>query len=171
MNLRRFLNDQHGSPSTEFAMLLPMLVVLLFVGTEAGHFVWTQHKLAEAVRDGARFASRLQIDKVCDGPTDVLTNGDHPAEYDDLRLLTRTGQVANSAINPVVPGWTAAQVRVTVDCQAFVDTGIYTDLRDRGPIITVAASNVTYPSMFNLLGRLSGSVQLNAKSSAAVIGI
>ena len=167
MILHRFLSDTRAAAATEFALLVPLLIILLFGGTEAGHFVWSQHKLAEAVRDGARYAARLQIDKVCDGPTEVLAD----PELADVKLITRTGQLDDAAARPVVPGWTDAQVSVTVSCESFVDTGIYTDLNAAGPIVTVSATNVTYPSMFNALGGLSRSVSLNARSNAAVIGL
>lgn len=167
MSLRCFLSDIRASAAAEFALLLPMLIILLFGGTEAGHFVWSQHKLAEAVRDGARYAARLPIDTVCDGPTEVLAD----PQLADVKLITRTGQLDDAAARPVVPGWTEAQVTVTVSCESFVDTGIYTDLGAAGPVVTVSAAGVTYPSMFNLLGGLSRSVSLTAHSNAAVIGI
>lgn len=171
MRLRRFLAETRGAAAVEFALIVPLLVIILFVGSEAGHFVWTQHKLAEAVRDGARYASRLPIDNVCDGATDVLTNGDNAAAYDQVKLLTRTGQLANPSAPPVVPGWTDAQVTVTVSCQSFVDTGIYADLGAAGPMVTVSATGVTYPSLFNLLGGLPRAVQLTSRSSVPVIAI
>jgi Flp pilus assembly protein TadG len=166
----RFTSGTAASASVEFALMVPMLVILLFGGSEAGHFVWTQHKLVEAVRDGARYASRLQVngtDGVCNGATEQLSTD---AE-DRIKLVTRTGQLANTGAQPVVPGWTAAQVTVTVTCQAFVDTGIYSDLGEAGPVVTVSASGVAYPSLFNGLAGLSRGINLSAKSSAAVIGI
>jgi Flp pilus assembly protein TadG len=169
MILRTFIRSESGVAATEMALITPLLVILLFGGSEAGHFVWTQHKLTEAVRDGARYASRLNVYQVCDGATEL------PATTEKARvvLLTRTGQLANANVRPVVPGWTAGQVTVEVTCQAFVGTGIYTELGTDGPgpVVTVAATNVTYPSLFNALGRITRGVSLNARSSAAVIGI
>jgi Flp pilus assembly protein TadG len=168
-SLRRFASQTTASASVEFALMVPLLVILLFGGAEAGHFVWTQHKLVEAVRDGARYASRLPVngsDGVCAGATEQLSTD---AE-DRIKLITRTGQLAGGG-QSVVPGWTDAQVTVTVNCQAFVATGIYTDLGEAGPVVTVAASGVSYPSLFNGLAGLSGGINLSARSSAAVIGI
>lgn len=168
--LGRFARQTTASASVEFALMVPMLVILLFGGSEAGHFVWTQHKLVEAVRDGARYASRLPVngsDGVCSGATETITT----AAQDRVKLITRTGQLANTGARPVVPGWTDAQVTVTVVCQAFVSTGIYNDLGEAGPVVTVSASGVAYPSLFNGLVGLGGGINLSAKSSAAVIGI
>lgn len=168
--LGRFARETKATAAAEFALLVPMLVILLFGGAEAGHFVWTQHKLVEAVRDGARYASRLSVESVCDEAFDDT----------DIILLTRTGQLASTAAKPVVPGWNnAAQVDVKIDCNAFVNTGIYADLGDldengtldAGPVVTVQAVNVPYPSLFSGLAGLGTGIKLSAKSSAAVIGI
>jgi len=167
MTLRTFLRDSSGAAAVEMALITPMLIVLLFGGSEAGHFVWTQHKLTEAVRDGARFASRLSVFDVCNGATSTLAD----PNLARVKLLTRTGQLTNTNVLPVVRGWTAGQVTVTVSCQAFVNTGIYTQLGQAGPVVTVAATNVTYPSLFGALGNITRGVTLNARSSAAVIGI
>jgi hypothetical protein len=167
MTMRRFLCDETGSAATEFALILPMLILLLFMGSEAGHFVWTQHKLTEGVRNGVRYASRLPIDKLCDGGTSVLAN----PELASIVEITRTGRVGDGQALAAVPGWTASNVTVEVSCEAFVGTGIYTDLNAPGPIVTVRANNVPYPSLFKALGRLPGTIRLNARANTAGIGL
>ncbi|HSG55028.1 MAG TPA: TadE/TadG family type IV pilus assembly protein, partial [Paracoccaceae bacterium] len=67
--IRRLIKDTRASAATEFALSLPMMLALMFVGMEAGHFFWTEHKLVKAVRDGARFAARSQIDSLCNDGT------------------------------------------------------------------------------------------------------
>ena len=163
----RLHREQRGSAGAEFALVLPMLLVLLFAGLEAGHFIWTQHKLAEGVRDGARFAARMNINDVC-GTSSVVD----PIKA-QVRLLTRTGQLADANARPRVPGWTDGQVVVDFpgNCQAFMPTGIYSDLGRNGPLVTVTATNVAYPSLFQSLGVLSSTIQLTAKSNAAVTGL
>ena len=167
MILARLLAEERATAATEFALILPMLIIVLFSGSEAGHFIWTQHKLTEAVRDGARYASRLPISRVCNGASSSLSSTDLAT----IRLLTRTGQLANSTARAVVPGWADSQVEVTISCRSYVATGIYQDLGAAGPIVTVRAANVNYPYLFGTLGAVGGSIALNAKSSAAVIGL
>jgi Flp pilus assembly pilin Flp len=167
MSARRFLNDRSGTASAEMALVLPMLMVLLFTGFEAGHFVWTQHKLVEAVRDGARFASRYRVQELCNGATSIITSD----MVDEVRLLTRTGQLASSSAISKVPGWTDDEITVTISCQSFVDTGIYTTLGGAGPVVTVSTGGVQYPSLLNQLGLLDATIQLSARSNAAVIGL
>lgn len=160
------LADERGAAAAEMALMVPLLVLLIFGAFEAGHFVWTQHKLVEAVRDGARFASRLQINDVC---PDLASE-----RVDEIKLLTRTGQLANDAARAKVVGWTDDQVSVEIACNAagFVNTGMYRELGgDNGPVVTVSAVNVAYPSLFNGLGIIGSSIRLTATSNAPVIGL
>ena len=176
MNAFGILSRQTGSASVEFALILPLLMVLLFGGIEAGHFVWTQHKLVEAVRDGARFAGRLPIREVCEGDTDVMTS----ETENNIILLTRTGQIASDTANAKVPGWAADQVTVEPNCGAYVTTGLYAEFAAEyagagGPVIVVQAQNVAYPWMFGALGSMlsgisgGGSNALDVRLSASSI--
>ena len=56
-------------------------------------------------------------------------------------------------------------------CEDFVATGIYTGLGSAGPMVTVSTGAVSYPSLFEGLGFINSTIQLSAKSSAAVVGI
>ena len=171
MTLARHLVCPRGSASVEFALVLPLMLILLFGGMEAGHFVWTQHKLAEAVRDGARYAARLPLTELCDGATPVMSN----EMRDNIILMTRTGQVANAGAPPKVPGWTANQVEVRPNCGAYLSTGFYAayaaDFGAAGPVVSVAATNVAYPSMFNALGIIDPGAELSAHSTSPGIGL
>lgn len=160
------ISDRSGTAAFEMALLLPLLMVLLFGGFEAGHFAWTQHKLTEGVRNGARFAARLPVENFCVGSGSDTS----PVTIADIKRVTRTGRLGGGA-RAVVPGWTDAEVLVTVDCGAFVDTGIYSDLGSAGPIVTVRAEDVHYPSLLGTLGVIDPNLTMAAKSSAAVTGL
>ncbi len=157
----RFIKSRCGTAATEFALALPMMLALLFGAMEAGHFFWTQHKIVKSVRDGARFASRLDVERLCAGDETLLT---------EIRNVTSTGQFAGGA-RPKVPGWQPASVNVAVSCGAFVDTGIYADLGNEGPLVTVSSGAVLYPSILGGLGFVDNTINLSARSSAAVVGI
>lgn len=166
MTLRAFLSDPTGASAAELALMLPLLLVLLFAGVEGGHFIWTQHKLTEAVRDGARYAARLPVESYCVAGAPVTSAG----TIADIKRVTRTGQLATGGV-VAVPGWSDAQVDVDIACAAFVDTGIYHDLDTAGPIVTVRAHSVAYPSLFGGLGVFDPTITMTARSSAPVIGL
>ena len=159
------LSDRSGAAAFEMALLLPLLMVMLFGGFEAGHFIWTQHKLTEAVRNGARFASRLPVENFCTGGGGETS----PVTIADIKHVTRTGQLAGGI--PAVPGWGDDEVSVSVACGAFVSTGIYRNLNGPGPIVTVSAQGVSYPSLFGRLGVIDPDIRMTAQSSAAVTGL
>lgn len=181
MRARRFLVDQRGAAAAEMALLVPLLLTLMFGGFEAGHFVWTQHKLAEAVRDGARFAGRFHIETICNDDGTVKTDATAIAAVSSIKLLTRTGQIANATTDdnctgsggakPKVCGWTDAEV--DVGCGAFVDTGIYGAYGKAGYVLRIEASDVKYPSFFQGLGIIDpmSDLTLSASSNAPVIGL
>jgi Flp pilus assembly protein TadG len=159
--IARFIRNRAGTAAAEFVLVLPMMLALLFGSMEAGHFFWTQHKIVKSVRDGARFASRLDVTRLCAGDATLLT---------EIRNVTATGQFAGGG-TAKVPGWNPANVNVAVSCGSFVATGIYSDLGDEGPLVTVSSGAVQYPSILGSLGFINHTRNLSARSSAAVVGI
>ena len=166
MSRRLLLADRSGSSAVEMALLLPVLMILLYGGFELGHFVWTKHKLVEAVRDGARFAAHYEAADICQGGVAVMSDD----LKDQVRLITRTGQLVTAEAQGRIPGWTDAQTAVDVSC-TFTDTGIYRDFGENGPIVTVTAVNVPYPSLFGQLSGVDPQLEMSARSSAVVIGV
>ncbi|HJP67592.1 MAG TPA: TadE/TadG family type IV pilus assembly protein [Sphingomicrobium sp.] len=56
MILRRLLFDQSASSAAEFAMVLPMLMILMFGIIDAGRWMWTYNEAEKATQMGARMA-------------------------------------------------------------------------------------------------------------------
>ncbi len=165
MSLRTFLVHETGAAAVEMALVTPMLLALMFGGLEIGHYFWSEHKAIEGVRAGVRYAGRLPMSTVCPtvGSVDSTTVA-------NIKNVARTGKLATDAA-PLVPGWTNAQVDVTIRCGTYLSTGIYTSLGGQGATVTVASNGLTYPSLFKALGVITSSYRLNAWSSGAVIGI
>lgn len=164
MVIRRLMRDQSGAPAAEFVLAIPMILPLIFIAMEAGNFFWSQQKLVQAVRDGARYASRLPVDEICD-TTDNSWK-------ERTRNLTRTGTL-DASKGAKLPGWTDGQVTVNApeSCEAFVDTGIYSQLGKAGPVVEVAAPAVRYRSILGQLGVINDTYFLGAEAYAPVTGI
>lgn len=154
------------------ALLIPLLTVLLFASLEGGHFFWAEHKVLKGVRDGARFAGRQSF-----GSVDCASNafGDG-AITDTVIAVTRTGfadgdnPMIDGADNPVVSGWADGHVTVSIDCDDTLTTGIYREVPDGAPRVTISAS-VPYPSLFGSLGFDAIDLTLNGEAQAAVMGL
>lgn len=157
-----FLRHTRAAASAEFILAVPMMLPLIFGSMEAGNFFWSQQKLTQAVRDGARYAARLNYNDVC-------PSLDSSAET-AIQNLTRTGGLAGTGPSKL-PGMTNAQVIVTANCGAFTSTGIFAGYGGAGAIITVDAERVPYRSILGALGVIDDTYNLAATAHAPVIGI
>ena len=128
--MRRFSgkNSQHrrcrGSVIVEFALIVPVLVLLLLGTIAYGYDFYTYNRLEEVVRAGARFASTQQYDAytssgaTCKG--DCLIN--LPSTFDfaqRVQQYTVFGDpAAPDSATPIIEGLTVNNIRVAV---RFVD--------------------------------------------------
>lgn len=166
--LAQFRRISGASAAAEFALILPLLVMLLFGGLEAGYYLWSEHKVIKAVRDGARFAGRQQF-SIFDCDAGAITDSLVVA---NIKNVTRTGTIDASAA-PVVPGWddNATEVDIDVTCVSSSDiAGIYSDEASGAPIVTVSAK-VPYPTLFGPIALGLNDTDLNASAQAAVMGL
>ena len=164
----RFLSCTRGAAAAEMALILPLSMLLLFTGLEAGHYFYQEHQVIKGLRDGARYAARQSFDDInCRGgapsgiPGGIETN---------IKNLVRTGQLATGG-SPRVTGWDANEVTITVTCPTIAEsqTGLY-DATERAPQVNIATT-FGYNSLFNGLGVISDSASLNASHQATVMGI
>ncbi|WP_341712982.1 TadE/TadG family type IV pilus assembly protein [Erythrobacter sp.] len=162
--LRTLVRRQDGAAAAELALLLPLLVLMLFGALEVSYYFYNQHQVVKGVRDGARYASRQSFTSInCDTGSSIPS-----AVVTAIKEVTRTGRPSGGSSR--VPGWVNADVTVAVICPGTaVTTGIYTG-ETNAPVISVTA-NVDYQSLFDGVGVLTDSYQLNATQQAAVMGI
>jgi len=53
----RLLRDRSGASAAEFALVLPLLLILLFGIIDGGRFIWEYNRAEKATQMGARFAA------------------------------------------------------------------------------------------------------------------
>jgi Flp pilus assembly protein TadG len=181
--IRFFHSCQKGAAGAEMALMLPLLVTLMFGSFELSNYFWTEHKVVKGVRDGARFAARLNFtnfecptdDGDPDTPPDPGTGNLDPALETQIKEVTRTGLVADGTAT--VADWVNGDVDIAVTCpdaaldesgDSAVTTGIYANL-DNAPIVTVSTT-VSYNSLFETLGFDATELSVSASSQSAVMG-
>ena len=160
------IHNNEAAAAAEMALVTPLLIVLMFGSFELGNYFLSEHVVAKAVRDGARYASRQSFANfTCPGSVNssVVTN---------TQNLTRTGQVASGGTARLA-GWTTpTTVSVTMSCTAISGgnySGIYKGMSNL-PKVKVSAI-VPYRSLFNVLGFTRLTPQLVSESEATVQGI
>ena len=143
-----------GQSLVEFALVLPLFLVMLMAVVDVGRAIWAQNSLAAAAREGARYAivHGGSDGTVCPvGPTDRTKI---PAATTDCPYPSPSKQ---SIIDAVTAAATAGGTNLTVNvcygtsCSGNTDTG----KNSRGTPITVAVSsniNLITPSLLGMSG-------------------
>lgn len=154
------MRDLRGAAASEMALVLPLLLVLMLAGFEAGHFFYTEHKVIKAVREGARYAGRLPFNIYdCDSGSVGMA--------DEIREVTRTG-LANGTGTNRISGFSDEDITIELSCNGDFTQGLYTKVGS-APRVRVAAT-VGYPSLFGALGFTDEGTTVSAAAQAAVMG-
>ena len=180
--LRLFLQDQNASAAAEMAMVTPILMALMFGSLELGNFFTDEHALQKQVMDGARYASRLELNAAYSCPNTVFQDTDANTK---IINVAKNGVVSGSGN----PRWTdywsrtctgdTQTLTVSIRCVAknqidtgnTGNTGIYTSLAGTNiPIVKVSGA-VKYRSVLASLGFNTTNLCLRAESEAAVQGL
>ena len=159
---RHFLIDCKGAAAAEMALVLPLMLAVIFVTFEAGHYFYTEHKIVKSVRHGARYAGRLPFDTYsCPSTVDATAAA-------QIRTVTRTGSLGGT--NPLISGWEDGDITITVACDIGTTTGVFESNTGGAPIVTVSAT-ADYPSLFGELFEDGQTPVVRASAEAAVNGI
>lgn len=140
--LPAWMASQRGSAAVEFALILPLLSVLLFGFFEAGRMFYTFNIASSAARDAARFGARLPM--TCAG---FSAAGDEAR----VKTLAATGD-ASSGAAALIKGLTITNITVTYGCvanSASTYSGVYEDVLSV-PTVTVTI-NAPFRTIFQTL--------------------
>jgi Flp pilus assembly protein TadG len=127
MRSRRFLRNEKGSALVEFALILPLLVLLLFGIIEFGLLLYNQQVITNASREGARYGivSRVPQRRSIAEITQVVN------DYCASNMITFGSGTPQTTVNP--HSLTASfgedlTVAVTFDYDFLVVPGFITSL-------------------------------------------
>ena len=120
---RRFLLDRRANAGAEFALILPLLMLILFGGIEVGRALHDFHKVNATVRDAGRYLSRVTYQcptdtagtglcQTCDSSTGDCgicafvdgNNNPTAVPVTNAQVLARTGTTVGGS--PLLAGWT-----------------------------------------------------------------
>ena len=139
LRLDRLLSDRAGASGAEFALILPLLLLLLFGIIDAGRFLWEVNKAEKATQVGARVAV----------VTKPLPPGLATASYVGVGGLTQGDLIPASALGLITCNNTACTCTTspcptlgTFDGTAF--NTIFTRMRNMKRDITASNVRITY---------------------------
>lgn len=173
MRVFAFMRDTRGAAAAEMALMIPLLLIFMFAGFEAGHYFYTEHKIIKAVREGARYGGRLPFESFGCATAGGSENFIPMADPADVQEVTVFGLPQDpDALEPDAPrisGWEIGEVTVEYKCDSSITTGLYRYQLSGAPIVRVIAQ-ADYPSLFEQLGLIDSSAIVQASAEAAVMG-
>lgn len=157
MNRRCFHKDERGAAATEFALVLPMMLILVFSIYEAGRVFQAYNIVQSSARDAARYGARLGI--TCSGST---ASFDDAGSMTAVQNLARTGAIDGTAA-PLLPGW-SDNTSVTISLGCVSKTSGSTTFAGRYEGETaIPTVKVTAAAPYGMLfGGLFGNLAINA---------
>lgn len=184
MTMRRALallhRDCSGAAAVETVLIMPLAILLLVLGIESGHYLYSEHQVVKGVRDAARFASRLPL-SIWNCTAATNTDADLSKAATTPGIPGTVWQaIANVAVYGSVTPTTAKRLwtwsPIPTDGEVVIryrcdnnGSGIYTATRF-APRITVTGKPY-YPSLFKTMTGFTGSMRLGASQQAAGSGI
>ncbi|HEU0311065.1 MAG TPA: TadE family protein [Sphingomicrobium sp.] len=166
-------SDGSGAAAAEMALVLPLLLTLMMGSVELGSYIYNEHILVKAVRDGARYAARQNFANysACSGEP----GGTVPAE---TRALVRTSLLAGGSDRfadiedvdiTLAVSCTTTAAPITGPTETM--EGIYRGAANGAPIILVSASVSYTPVIGTAFGFSGVGFNIVATEEAAVMGL
>jgi hypothetical protein len=138
--VKRFFRKERGSQLVELALVIPIMLVLMGAAAEFGRFFYTYSTLENAVRAGARHASKWKVDE--------------PWEFPETSRMVVYGDFTDTSKGPILPGLSTANVQITANGPS----------ENRIDSVTVKIIGYTYQPIFDV-GKLTGIPALSLKIS------
>ncbi|MGJ3256502.1 MAG: TadE/TadG family type IV pilus assembly protein [Alcanivorax sp.] len=126
---------QLGAAMVEFAILLPLMIVLVFGITEMGRAIYQQTTLSKAVSSGARYMSR-SFQSVS---ADCSQGGNWAASITNASNLVAFGNQAGSG-TPLLPDLDAGDVSFTSEQRTVTGGG--------DACVIIATASVDFSAIF-----------------------
>jgi hypothetical protein len=148
---------RRGQSLVEFALVLPLFLVMLMAVVDVGRAIWAQNSLASAAREGARFAivhggSDTTLCPV--GPISPLRSKPIPPASSSCPYPSPSKQsIKDAVVTAATAGGTGLTVSVCYGAGCTGDTDVSTDKRGESVTVSVASQiNLITPAILGMNG-------------------
>ena len=149
--MKSLFSAREGTAAVEFAMVLPLLLILLFAGMEIGRLLTDFHAVSKSVRDATRYLTRVGL--TCPGAaasTGPLANYiDNAGDATIARNLAMSGTVDTPTVTAdyLLSYWTnTTTVSTAVTC--ILNGGQYQGVYVGQALIPQITMTATVPFAF-----------------------
>lgn len=156
--LRAFLRDEDGAQLVEFAIVLPLMLLMLAVIVESGRMMWSYQAVVSGVRDASRYLARVTARDIC-------TAGGGVSGY--TAVLTTIVNKASDGTAVLPTGVRVTAVTPTLTCPAG------TFRSNAAPIVTVRADvELSFPfaHLFEFAGGSRPDITTTVSDQSRVYG-
>jgi Flp pilus assembly protein TadG len=141
LQIESFRRSQSGAALVEFAVSLPLILIVAFGIIESMRLLWSFQAAVAGVRDATRYVARAV-------PDDICANGGSLAGWNGQLTTIVNSSITGAAIFP--DGITLNGVTATLACPDHLDLR-----QDQVPVATVTA-DLTMQFPFSAVFRLAG---------------
>ena len=149
---KRLMRERHGTAAVEFALILPVLAVMLLGPIEIGRLEYHFQVASEGVRDAGRYLSVVPVD--CSGGVGAGTfvNATDPTNAQNLAMTGSISAPGGSSDYPI-PAWNDAATTFSAAANCADNTvlglgGLYAGCN------VIPTVTVTVSMRFDFLGSL-----------------
>ena len=157
----QFCRREDGTALVEFAISLPLILILAFLSVESMRLFWSYQAAIAGVRDATRYLARI-------APADLCTSGGSVAGYaGQLETIVET-TINGATIFPT--GVTVTSLTPTLSCR----TGL--GLRQASVPVAMVSANVSITMPFSQILRVIGGnpaavINTTVRDQARVYGL
>ena len=156
---KRFISDCNGVMLVEFAILMPVMLLVFAVMIEGSRLMWSYQSTISGVRDATRYLARVT-------PLDICTTGGSVAGFTSVLEDIVSKNIDGVSYFP--PGVTVNSVTPSLICIA----GTYRV--SPAPVAQVTASitvNFAFSGLFTLVGGSLSAVTTTITDQSRIFGV
>lgn len=146
--IRRFAQDRSGAALVEFALALPLMLIVSYISIDAMRLMWSYQAATAGVHEATRYLARV-------APGDICETGGTLTSFDTtlLAMIQRASDEEGPGSGESVFGRDAEILGVTTSLSCVADAGLR---QPQVPVVTVSADLEMFLPFHLLLQRVAG---------------